>query len=167
MELDKKERLILVNQLKILEKLYPDEASYYAQHRKALEEGYSLHYRWLIENIDDEMSNDDCREVLDILDMFRAITFANRELSDDEKLQEREIRFEGFDGNNETKQMSYTRFFIADLGRYKELRDEPEFDDFNSHGRRLDKYQRMLSVWQSLPDKHDLTKDEIVQILTA
>ncbi|MFA0674070.1 YfbU family protein, partial [Vibrio sp. 10N.222.51.A6] len=40
MKLDKKERLALVNQFLILEKLYPEEADYYAQHRQAISEGY-------------------------------------------------------------------------------------------------------------------------------
>lgn len=43
MELSKLERLNLINQFFILEKLYPEDANYYATHRKAIQEGYKLH----------------------------------------------------------------------------------------------------------------------------
>ena len=42
--MDKLKRFELINQLLILEKLYPDEADHYAQNRKALEYGFELHY---------------------------------------------------------------------------------------------------------------------------
>ena len=45
------QRLILINQYKILEKLYPEEAETYSQHREILEEGYTLHYNDLIKVI--------------------------------------------------------------------------------------------------------------------
>ena len=104
MKLDKKERLILSNQLKILEKLYPEESDYYAQHRKALEEGYALQYKLLFENIYDEMSVEECKEVLSVLDMYRAITFSYQKLADKAELENHHnLKFSGFDGNTETK----------------------------------------------------------------
>ncbi len=63
MELNEKDRLIIANQLKIIEKLYPEEADYYAKHGKVVEQGYKLHYSWLVEHLYDEMTEDECREV--------------------------------------------------------------------------------------------------------
>ena len=60
MKLNKKERLNLVNQFLILEKLYPNEADYYAEHRQALQEGYELHYKWIYENMWDGLSEEEC-----------------------------------------------------------------------------------------------------------
>jgi len=51
--MDKLKRYELINQLLILEKLYPDEANYYSKNRKALEYGFELHYSWLTENLSD------------------------------------------------------------------------------------------------------------------
>ena len=53
---DKLKRYELINQLLILEKLYPEDADYYSKNRKALENGYELHYSWLTENISDGLS---------------------------------------------------------------------------------------------------------------
>jgi hypothetical protein len=54
MELSIKERLGFIYQLRILEALYPDEANHYANHRTALEEGYALHYDWIVEHLHEE-----------------------------------------------------------------------------------------------------------------
>lgn len=165
MELSRKERLFLSNQLKILEKLYPKEADYYEKHRKAVEQGYSLHYDWITENLREEMSEEECREVLDILDMYRALTFSYRDLDDKSNLPEWKIEFPGFDGNNEPKQMKYTEYFINDLNRFSELRDDSDFPDYNSHSPMLEKYRRMLSKWNEFDQKQNLSKDEIIEIL--
>lgn len=167
MDLSLKERLIISNQLKILEKLYPDEAEYYAQHRKAIENGYKLHYSWLTEYFFDEMSEEECSEVLDILEMYRAITLSYNELKDKSGIEENEIRFRGFDGNDETRQFSYANYFIIDLGRYNELRYGAEHPGFNSHCSMLDKYRRMLSEWQKCSDKQNLSNDDIKRILES
>jgi uncharacterized protein YfbU (UPF0304 family) len=167
MKLTKVERLMLINQLKILEKLYPEEADYYAQHHTALAEGYTLHYSWLFETIFDDLPEEECREVLNVLDMYRAITRAVSSLDDGDSLKEHYLsRFRGFDGNEETKLMAYTRYFIIDLDRYRELRHEDD-DDFNSHSHMLEKYRRMLQVWTTLPKKHELSRDDLDQILEA
>ena len=77
MKFSRKERIILCNQYLILEKLYPEDAEDYAQTRKALEHGYALHYSDLAENIyEDELSEQECQEVLDILNMYSFVTSA-------------------------------------------------------------------------------------------
>lgn len=165
MHLDKKDRLIIANQLKILEKLYPEEASYYAQHRTAVENGYSLHYSWLFENFSDEMTEVECREVLDILDMYRAITFSYERIEDPSGINDSWLKFSGFDGNNESRQFSYVQYFIIDLGRYDELKYEAEYPDFNSHMPTLEKYRRMLNHWSSLNRTFHLSKTQLTELL--
>lgn len=44
MKLTRMERIVLVNQLRIMEALYPDEASQLGVQREALERGYELLY---------------------------------------------------------------------------------------------------------------------------
>ncbi len=51
----------------------PEDSEYYEVHRKALQEGYELHYEWITENLFDGLSSEECKEVLDILDMYSCI----------------------------------------------------------------------------------------------
>ena len=168
MKLDKKERLILSNQFKILEKLYPEESDYYSHHRKALEEGYALHYEWMFENIYDEMTVEECTEVVDILNMYRAITFSYRKIDNKGELENHHyFKFRGFDGNNETRQMAYAQYFMIDLDRFQELKYDQVAPDFNSHERMLPKYRKMLTEWKNCQDKNRLSELDIKSILRA
>jgi uncharacterized protein len=165
MELTMKDRLIIANQLKILERLCPEDADYYTQHRKAIEGGYKLHYSWLVEHFSMEMSMEECKEVLDILDMYRAITFSYKKLENKTGIDESRVRFRGFDGNNEGKQHSYALYFIVDLGRFEELRNNKGYTDFNSHMPVLEKYRRMLQLWQSYDNKQELNRAQLLELI--
>jgi len=169
MDLDKKDRLILANQYRILEALYPDEAAEFARSRKALENGYKLQYHSLIEFISDEMSEEKCREVLDILDLHRAMLFSLRDKPPSERggLTEEDVRFLGFDGNNEPEQYSYANYYVNDLGRYQELAEGRSYVDLNSHHETLGRYRNMLRLWKDLPgqNKFKLSPDQIRTIL--
>lgn len=168
MELSEKDRLLIANQLRILEALYPDEADYYAVQRKAVEQGYTLHYSDLTAGFFDEMSPERCQEILDILEMYRVLTFSATELDDLEINQHHSLRFEGFDGNHETSEMLYAQYFVEDLDRYNELKYGSEYASFNSHTPLLDKYRRMLSVWRSLQKRsYELSRDEVLAVLEA
>ncbi len=166
MELTRMERLIISNQLKILESLYPQEEEYYANQRKAIENGYKLHYDSIFVNISkDEMSEEDCQEILNILDMYRAITFSYEKLSDKNGINEEDIVFKGFDGHNETNKYLYTNYFIFDLKRFDELKYGQEFPDFSSHVEMLDTYKKMLNIWNKYPNKHNIDKNQIIELL--
>lgn len=161
MKLDKMQRVMLSNQLKILEALYPDEAKFLAQKRTAIEEGYALHYKDVAEAFyDEELSEEECTFVLDVLDMYRSITFSYRHLKDEAvvpgeefSVSEKDIRFKGFDGNNEGQYMAYCRYFVEDLGRFQELVDDHGFQDFNSHTPMIETYQNRLAKFQLLRDE--------------
>jgi len=167
MELTKKERLAFIYQLRIMEALYPDEATDFAQQRTALENGFVLHYEWLFESIRDELSREECQEVLDILDMYRAITFGLRNLDEGDTLREHRLaKFRGFDGNNEGQLMAYVRYFIVDLDRYDELK-EGKLPSFNSHTQMLATYQKMLERWKDFESKFELSREQITAVLAA
>lgn len=167
MQLDKKERLALVNQFLILEKLYPEEADYYAKHRQAIAEGYELHYDWIYENLWDGLSKEECKLVLDILDMYRALHFASTKSQCEEFKSHYWLKFKGFDGNNESSHMAYCRYFIVDLGRFDELRYDQEFPDLNSHMPSVHKYSAMLEIWKSQDKPFDLSDEQALAILEA
>lgn len=162
--MDKLKRYELINQLLILEKLYPEEADYYSQNRKALERGYELHYSWLTENLSDGLSEEECEQVLNILNMFRSITFSWQQNTGEEEIPD-DLKFKGFDGNNETAYMGYVQYFINDLDRFRELTYGNEFPYFNSHCPMLEKYKRMLQVWNQFD--FDLTEEQIASVMEA
>ncbi len=162
MKLSRLERLMLSNQYRILEKLYPDEADGYEKARLVLERGYTLHYSWQMDHIEDEIAEGDCREVLDILEMYRVLTDSYNNLEDKSGLDETKVRFPGFDGNNEAALLGYVRYLIRTDGRYEEL-DRPE--GFNSHVPMLQRYRLMLDKWKGGGQKQSLSKNSILDIL--
>lgn len=102
------------------------------------------------------------------LEMYRAITFSARDLrlpEDHPLRQNYYFEFQGFDGNNETSLMAYTRYFINDLDRYAELRGQGH-DDFNSHSPMMRTYRKMLQEGKSA-NKHNLTEADLTRILSV
>jgi uncharacterized protein YfbU (UPF0304 family) len=164
LELSESERLILSNQYKILEELYPNQANEYRQHRKIVEDGYALDYDEISRHIYDELTPNDCTEVLDILSMHRALFQSAQALTDEPTIT---ISFHGFDGNNETKQMAYTRFYLDELQRFTELTGIAQSSDYNSHYPTLERYRLMLDEWNQCADKNNLTREEIERIINV
>lgn len=165
MELNIKERLQLSFQLRILEKLYPDEQEYYANHRKAIEEGYQLHYDWITENLSDGLTKDECKFVLEVLDMYSSLHFSVREFKDSDLTIE-SVKFPGFDGNNETMFMAYTKYFIEDLDRFSEIQESTN-GYYNSHTKMIPKYKKMLVKWKKykVDYTYQLTEENVKELL--
>jgi uncharacterized protein YfbU (UPF0304 family) len=168
-QFSKKERWLYSNLLRLLEAAFPTDADDLAVHREALEEGYELHYAWLFERFWEGLSPPECKEVIDILDMYRAITFSLQTQPNREELEKSLwYPFPGFDGNNETAQMAYCRYFVHRLGRFQELAVHGERTDFNSHMPMLPQYRRMLELWRSHFEKSfELSRDAIKVLLEA
>ena len=100
----------------------------------------------------------DCDRVLDILDMFRVITFSIQRLEKDGTAVSEDLRFElefqGFDHNDglESHMASYVEHLMAD-GRWGELQPQlKRNDDGNSHHQVLDTYMRMLAEHRRIKD---------------
>lgn len=169
MKMSKTERLLLLNQLSILEILNPEEQDTYAHQKKIVENGYEHDYESLFSALSDEVPEEVSNEVWDILQMHRSLNFSFRDLEDKGDLTESDIKFKGFDGNNEITQMVYAKFVLHDLERYSELKDTSKYPDYNTHSPRLGKYRRMLAVWEECTGRYDsnLTADQIKKILNA
>ena len=113
MAITKTERVILLNQFRMLAKLDPDEKDSYNRHAKALEYGFTNNYDFL-ENLSPELSQDDCRLVLQALDLHEAMQTSWAALADKGGIKAQQITYRGFDGNNETQHMSYSQFIVED-----------------------------------------------------
>lgn len=156
------QRLILINQYKILEKLYPEEEETYSQHREILEEGYTLHYNDLIQVISEDIPENLLREVLDILDMYRGLYFAVASREKSPEYKDKQIYFPGFDGNEEIEHLKYTLFFIFKLDRYDELKKINSYSSYNTHCNTLGQYRKMLSKWKSISsNKMEISDDDL------
>lgn len=163
MDLSEKERLILYNQYRILEKLYPDEEKDCQLAQKILLEGYELEYDELITMMGD-VSREVCKETIDILQMFRSLFFSYEKLEDKSGIDEYDVKFQGFDGNEEGEYYSYAEFFILDKKRYEEFNK----CEINSHCNKLPQYREMLSVWRQFKRfTSDLTKEQILDIISS
>lgn len=111
-------------------------------------------------------------EVLDILEMWEMLETSYKRLQPADKARiEKEaepfgsdVRFRGFDGNNETEYMAAARFLVNDLERFSTFKGR----DLNSHLPSLDTYKRMLSVYMPIRNSHDfgpLNAEQIIKIL--
>lgn len=168
MKLDIKERLQLSYTLKILEKLYPEEKDYYAQHRKAIESGYELHYEWITEHLSEGLSTTECSFVLDTLDMYSTMLHSFEQLEYPKSLKQSDVVFPGFDGNKETMYMAYTKYFIEDLDRFGDIKKVTN-GYYNSHSRKVERYRAMVEKWDamSIKNKFLLSEDQILELLNV
>ncbi len=161
--LSKIERLKIANQFRILEKISEgDEAQQYAVRAEVFERGYTYLYDEVLEHFWEEMPQAVAQEVIDILQLNRAITFSVQDLPETERadLPER-AKFEGFDGNNESEHFSFATFLCEEMSRFNELQI------VNSHCPTLDRYRAQLKKWADLGKKQRLTKEQIEALLAA
>lgn len=169
LKLSKLDRIFLVNQLRILEGLYPDEAESLSVQREALERGYEMLYAWDFEYIydgDDKMTVEESKEVWDTLDMFDAIERSTKPGVD---LGEFPFnKFAGYDGNTETKFMSFARFTVERLKRFEYVpMRQPGY--WNSHMPVRDVYGRMLAEWvkEPMPGRMTMSEARLKAVLAA
>ncbi|NLW02296.1 MAG: YfbU family protein [Clostridiaceae bacterium] len=167
MELSKKDRLMLINQYRILSILNPDGASSYNIRIKMLEEGYSLHYDEMVNWINDGMSREECQEIIDILEMYRCLWHSFKKLRDKGSIKKKHVRFPGFDAKDEEKQLNYAEYVMYSLNRYKEFHQRRRLPNHDSYKPMLRHYRAMLSVWNSLGNRRLLSGEEIIQILNG
>lgn len=165
MELSKQERLILINQYKILNFLNPENEGDYEKQIEILEYGYTFFYP----DIEDEMTDNECHFVTDILTLYRLIEAYKRDNPQDKDITDHYwSHFKGFDGGDEISYMILAKFIINKQNKFSEQKKyEEETDNFNSHMRTLDKYGAMLSKWEELERNPEISKEDILTILQA
>ena len=168
MKLNKKDRILLINQYKILSKLSLNETEYYEELIEILENGYEIFYSQIGDWVFDEMPMEEGILVLEILSVYRAIEDFKRQNFEEEIDSHLYSYFVGFDGNNETSYMSFARFLIHKQNKFSEQKQYLERnDDCNSHSKSKDKYTRMIYKWKEIGARYDLNKEEVLSILDA
>lgn len=167
--LSRHDRWILSNQFEILAALYPDQEDTYRDMAEIVSSGYEWDYEAITEYIYDDrftMRRDQCLEVVNILDMFSVIKSTYEGLADKTGIESWQVEFFGFDGNSETTYMAYTRFLVKRQGKFEWLFDDSQ-PRFNSHMPTLERYRAMLEAWKNCGGKYNLTKADLLRILSV
>ena len=169
-----KERLFLANQYLILSKLDKDNAEDYKRMVEVVEQGYEYDLNLILESTKHVFPDDKCRLTLNILQMYFDIISSYEELKRNNNkidLKENDIRFPGFDGNEEPEYLCYARFVLKDPYRFDYIKKYPG-DNYNSHFPTIKKYKRCLVVFDEIKQQKGvsrlpLSEDEINRIIKA
>lgn len=151
------ERLVLINQHKILEKLSDDEEEkkYHENLITIYQFGYEYEYEF--EYIYEPLDEEECKFTYELINMYDTLYF---NWEKDEKIQleidERKVKFFGFDLNDnvESKFYGYANFLIRDKELFHEVGDSvrKDHDSLNSHGfgPGLDGYRNILKKYKEI-----------------
>ena len=142
-------RLVLMNQYRMLAVLDKDSTEHWLKAADMVQEG------WPVESLPDvdimrsymrdALTREDQQFVLDALHVFELVQDGIK--AGYKPAREHAItEFPGFDGNNETKLMSYARHVVEGEGRFEYV--ERSAKDFNAHMPTVEIYQRMISAWE-------------------
>lgn len=170
------EKLIIVmlaeiqKHLKICGEIDPDFVE------DALFGGHYWAFKWQYSGLfhDHTDQDDSVKEVVDILDMWSFLEEAYERLSPEDKTKlEKEgdpfgknIKFVGFDGNNEAEHRSIALFLIRKLQRFGNFSGR----ELNSHMPSLEIHRRMLRAFLPIRARlvdRSLTVDNMIEIVRA
>lgn len=113
-------------------------------------------------------------ETVHVLGMWQRLeqSFKNLKSSDKEWLARaaepfgEDVRFHGFDGNNEGNHISAAHFLVDYLDRFQEFKGR----DLNAHMPTLEAYRRMLNVFEPILQQvtnRDFSAAQIAEVLKA
>ncbi|KAA5737636.1 YfbU family protein, partial [Acinetobacter baumannii] len=116
-EMSNAQRLILSNQYNLMSQLDPSNASKYKRLQTIVERGYELQMCELNKDFG-RITEAECREIIDIMEMYHAMQESNNLLDSDEKgkVDQRRLQFLGFDIASEAQQVHYVRFLVDSEG---------------------------------------------------
>tara|TARA_Y100001956_G_scaffold82644_1_gene104508 strand:- start:990 stop:1490 length:501 start_codon:yes stop_codon:yes gene_type:complete len=166
MEMTNAQRLILSNQYYLMSQMNPENAEKYKRLQTIVERGYELQMSELNKDFG-RLSEIECREVIDTMEMYHAMQESNKMLTEDERkdVDQRRLTFLGFDIASEAQLVNYVRFLTDSEGLY------PQFDKgdhhFNAQMPMQEKYRRMLTTWRNCPRQYHLCANELKQIFNA
>ncbi|WP_151834099.1 YfbU family protein [Acinetobacter ursingii] len=155
-ELTDKERLFLANQHEILGHLNKDNSDYHFKLAEQLRDGHEWLYSQSFDNFSENLPDDAAELVLNILQIYEMIQDAYDGLSDKSLISEHQIKFPGFDGNNETEFMG----FVDALEKDNRFVDVIQTGNRNSHSPKVHVYERMIAKWQAFGKPYNLTTEQ-------
>ncbi len=116
------------------------------------------------------------RFVVDVLDMWESMEEGFDTLGEEDKKRlaveaeplGEDVRFPGFDGNNEAEHLGIARFLINDLERFSRFREGHRY--LNSHFQMLETYGRMLRVFEPIRRTlvgRRMSADELIAVING
>ena len=163
LELSRTERLMLLNQFRILAKVDQSARHDFEVIETALRYGYTSEYEELFgSSVAGELPRSVAEEVRDTLDLYRMLRVSYRDMALKD-LPERDFNFQGFDGNNETDHFAYATYLIEQKGRWTENKGAA----LNSHSEKAPRYRRMITRWKQCAEKWHPTESEVRAIVAA
>ena len=114
--------------------------------------------------------------VVDVLDMWRFLEEDYDRFSENEKAELADkiapygtLQFVGFDGNEEGEYYSIAQFMVRDLKRFSRFGEQQR--SLNSHHNTVERYRRMLNVFEPIRKTLDfgkrMTVDQMAEIINA
>ncbi|CCN83692.1 conserved hypothetical protein [Vibrio nigripulchritudo SFn27] len=166
MEMTNAQRLILSNQYYLMSQMDPDNSAKYQRLQTIVERGYELQMQELNKEYGC-LDETQCREVLEIMEMYHAMQESNKMLADldREQVDQRRLNFLGFDIASEAQLVNYVRFLVDSEGLYTQF-DKADHH-FNAQMPMLEKYRRMFKTWKACPRQYHLSAAEFAQIFNA
>jgi hypothetical protein len=149
---------MLINQYRILTLLDPENKEEYETNIKALEDGYQFAYEELVDYLSETFADEECRFVIDTLNMFEMIARAvdEKKIIIPENLKWKS-HFIGFgDNQGESVYNGYSRFLIHKEGKFPRFRNT----ELHSPVPTKDRYKRMLEIWEQLPTGEQCSPSE-------
>jgi uncharacterized protein YfbU (UPF0304 family) len=145
MEMDYWERAKLANQCRILEHLEDDASEGWRKARIIFERGYTRDYSWAMNWVREQETNQQvCDEVVDILEMFSRLEHSYKKLGGVSGVDQDDVRFQGFSGNDEGQHLDYATFLVEEAGKFSRLKNDVK----DSHFPTLHRYRPMLQEYQ-------------------
>ena len=162
MILDDVQRLTLIQLYEIRKSLSTDsrEIQSFDSIIESIRNGYECDTDGL-DHLSSPMSEDDKKLVMDILDMFLVL----RRWEKKTPTRDRNMAFEGFDGNNEGLYIGYAMIGFSKQDRWPDLAYAGRCA--NSHWPVIPRYKRMLDIWTTITDRYEPTQSDIDVILAA
>lgn len=156
MEFDNQQKLIITlltdihAKLAIQDSLDPD----FVQRMVCSGHGWALEWKYPGTFAGSGNDPEEVQYVADVLEMwstleesFKALDAEGQKtLSDTAGLSGRNVKFPGFDGNNEHELLSIAKIFVDDLEQWSEFSGRVN----NSHMRTTDRYHRMLADFKDI-----------------
>lgn len=165
LELSLKERLLLANQYQILSRIAGNdlEAGMYNELAIIFTNGYVRDYEDSIELFSDELSNEECKFVIDVLELYRDLYWSwEKSIEIQNNIRKQDVLFKGFDLNDsvQVKYYSYYQFMVGIQGKWNEIKqliEEKEIAGYNSHGfgPSMSKLSKMISRRLDLKKQKD------------
>lgn len=150
------ERTTLWNQLEILKNLQPEKTSTFAMQQEILENGLSTQYWELTGHISAyEHASEMQGEVLDILNMFRALSTAKRDGW--APVNTSTSTFRGFDEDDHNGHFTFSQFLLDTKGLFVESKNCQRNSGDNTV---LATYRDMLKKWNEASNQFELSREE-------